>query len=69
MQAWLDLEYIRAHCKMLRAEAARMRLARDPERAARGVARERIARTLLAVGMLFVAAGNRVRGNNATVAN
>jgi hypothetical protein len=68
MQGWLDLEYIRAHCKMLRAEAARMRLARDPQRAARDAARERIARTLFVVGKLFVAAGNRVRGN-ATVAN
>ena len=68
MQAWLDLEYIRARCKMLRAEAARMRLARDPDRASRGVARERVARTLLAVGKLFLAAGNRVRGN-ATVPN
>jgi len=68
MQAWLDLDYIRAHCKMLRADAARMRLARDPQRAAHDNARERIARTLLAVGMLFVAAGNRVRGH-ATVAN
>jgi len=68
MQAWLEMEYIRARCEALRAEAARMRLARDPERAARAVPRERIARTLLAVGMLFVEAGNRVRGN-APIAN
>jgi len=63
MQAWLEMEYIRARCEALRAEAARMRQARMAERAARDAPRERIARTLQAVGMLFVEAGNRVRGS------
>ena len=68
MQAWLDLQYIRARCDDLRAEAAALRLARVSTRATHGAARERIARTLLYVGELIVAAGERVRGDM-TVAN
>jgi hypothetical protein len=62
MQVWLNLEYVRAHCEALREEAARMRLARNADRA-KGGTRLYVARALLAVGTLFVAAGNRVHGD------
>jgi hypothetical protein len=66
MQAWLDLNYARARSDELIAAAARERLARIHVRRGRGFARQRIARTLLALGSLLVAAGNRMRGDLAT---
>lgn len=63
MQAWIDIEVARARCEAFRAEAARNRLARGSRRASRGGARRRLARTLLALGSLFVDAGHRLDGN------
>jgi hypothetical protein len=63
MQAWLDFNFARARCDELIAAAARERLVRFQRRRSGGFARQRIARTLLALGSLLVAAGNRMRGD------
>ena len=69
MQAWLNLEYAHARGDELRAEAARMRLARTSERTARNGTRRRVARALVALGTIFVEAGNRVLGGGEVTAD
>ncbi|HEY7993794.1 MAG TPA: hypothetical protein VID24_06275 [Candidatus Eremiobacteraceae bacterium] len=59
MEAWFIAEHARRRCDELRAQAMRDRLARSA-RARRPGARRRFARALVAVGSMFVAAGNRV---------
>ena len=59
MEAWFIAEHARRRCDELRAQALRDRLARGG-RARRPSARRRFARVLVALGSMFVAAGNRV---------
>lgn len=59
MEAWFIAEHARRRCDELRAQAMRDRLARSA-RARRPGARRRFARALVALGSMFVAAGNRV---------
>ena len=59
MDAWFIAEHARRRCDELRAQAMRDHLARSA-RARRPGARRRFARALVALGSMFVAAGNRV---------
>ena len=59
MEAWFIAEHARRRCDELRAQAMRDRLARSAQ-ARRPGARRRFARALVALGSMFVAAGNRV---------
>jgi hypothetical protein len=60
MQAWFDIRFVHERCAALREEAALARLARSARRSERVSARKRVARSLLALGELIVAAGHRV---------
>jgi len=59
MDAWLIAEHARRRCDELRAQAHADRMARSAV-AVRRNARRRIARALVALGSMVVAAGNRV---------
>jgi hypothetical protein len=60
MQGFLDFEIARIRGDELRAEAARIRLARARPRGRRTSTRRRVARALLALGFFFVSAGRDI---------
>ena len=69
MEAWFIAEHARRRCDELRAQVMRDRLARIARHEARISARQRIARTLVALGSILVEAGDRVLDDAAPAAN